>query len=86
MKSVENTNIPDKEEEIQRLLGNIKILRPAALGAVGGATVGRPVEILLYNERIGILLHHLYMYNKPFEMDLSQEYFWIDDFNTIAQS
>ena len=75
MKSVENTNIPDKEEEIQRLLGNIKILRPAALGAVGGATVGRPVEILLYNERIGILLHHLYMYNKPFEMDLSQEYF-----------
>jgi len=67
-----------KEEEIQRLLGNIKILRPAALGAVGGATVGRPVEILLYNERIGILLHHLYMYNKPFEMDLSQYQLEID--------
>ena len=65
-----------KEEEIQRLLGNINILRPQALGAVGGATVGRPIEILLYNERIGILLHHLYMYNKQFEMDLSQESFF----------
>ena len=60
-----------KEEELRRLLGNIQIVRPAALGAVGGATVGRPVEILLYEERIAILLHHLYMYNKPLDMDLS---------------
>ena len=48
------------------------------LGAVGGATLGRPVEILLYEQRISILLHHLYMYNKPIDMDLSDYKMEID--------
>ena len=47
-------------------------------GAVGGATLGRPVEILLYEQRISILLHHLYMYNKPIDMDLSDYKMEID--------
>ena len=67
-----------KEEELRRFLGNIQIVRPAALGAVGGATLGRPVEILLYEQRIGILLHHLYMYNKPIEKDLTDYKMEID--------
>ena len=52
----------EKEEEIRHYLGGIKILRPAALGAVGGATVGRPVEILLYRFCSHINLFFLFVY------------------------
>ncbi|CBY20642.1 unnamed protein product [Oikopleura dioica] len=50
-----------KEYELRRLLGGIQILRPLAIGAVGGSQIARPIEILLYKERIAVLLHHLYM-------------------------
>lgn len=50
-----------KEYELKRILGGIQILRPLAIGAVGGSQIARPIEILLYKERIAVLLHHLYM-------------------------
>lgn len=53
-----------KEYELKRILGGIQILRPLAIGAVGGSQIARPIEILLYKERIAVLLHHLYMLNE----------------------
>ena len=60
-----------KEEEISRILGGIKVVRPLVIGAVGGQQIAKPVEILLYKERISIFLHHLYILNKKIDADLS---------------